>query len=127
LLFTANLGITTDYILATDYPFDFYDALDTPKFDLFDFIMSNINYGLMGYLFIHFYDKWQVIGVKRILYIFFWLALSLSLELVAVKLHVIKYKEWNLGLSLIAYLIIFSLYIGFLKVGKTAFRQYKRG
>jgi hypothetical protein len=45
----------------------------------------------------------------------------------AVKLHVIKYKEWNLGLSLIAYLIIFSLYIGFLKVGKTAIRQYKRG
>lgn len=125
LLFTACLGITTDYILATDYPYDFYDAMDTTKYDLFDFIMSNINYGLYGYLSIYFYDKWRIKGGKWVSYILMWLALSLLLEIISVKLHVIKYNDWNLGLSVIAYLVIFSTYLLMLKVGKRAMQQYQ--
>jgi hypothetical protein len=125
LLFTINLGITADYILATEYPFNAYDALDTAKFDLFDFIMSNINYGLFGYVFIYFYDKWHVRGLIRFLYIAFWIALSVLMEYIATKLNVFQYNDWNLGYSFICYFFIFSYYIMVLKVGKFALKQYK--
>jgi hypothetical protein len=125
LLFTVNLGITADYILATEFPFDAYDALDTAKFDLFDFIMSNINYGLFGYVFIYFYDKWHVRGLIRFLYIAFWIALSVLMEFIATKLNVFTYNDWNLRYSFICYLFIFAYYILVLKIGKAAFNQYK--
>jgi hypothetical protein len=125
LLFTVNLGITADYILATKYPFNAYDALDTAKFDLFDFIMSNINYGLFGYVFIYFYDKWHVTGLIRLLYIAFWIVLSVVMEYIATKLNVFTYNDWNLGYSFICYLFIFAYYILVLKIGKAAFNQYK--
>jgi hypothetical protein len=123
LLFTANLGITVDFILAPKYPFNFYDALDTPKYDLFDFIMDTLNYSIYGYLFIHFYDRWHVKGIFHILYLFLWLILSLLLEIFSVKLNVFKYIHWNFAYSSLSYLIIFILYILFLKLGKMAFRQ----
>jgi hypothetical protein len=125
LLFTINLGITADYTLATEFPFDAYDALDTAKFDLFDFIMSNINYGLFGYVFIYFYDKWHVKGLIRLLYIGFWVALSVLMEFIATKLNVFTYNDWNLRYSFICYLFIFAYYIVVLKLGKAAFNQYK--
>jgi hypothetical protein len=125
LLFTVNLGITADYILATNFPFNAYDALDTAQFDLFDFIMSNINYGLFGYVFIYFYDKWHVTGLIRFLYIAFWIFLSVVMEYIATKLNVFTYNDWNLGYSFICYLFIFAYYILVLKIGKAAFNQYK--
>jgi hypothetical protein len=123
LLFSSNLGITVDYILATDNAFNFYDALDTDKFDLFDFIMTNINYGLIGYLFIYFYDKWQQKQKNRILFTLVWIILSVLMEFIGTKLHVYKYINWNISLSFVAYIFIFSFYILFLKIGKIAYSQ----
>ncbi|MFT4416351.1 hypothetical protein ACLM5H_21025 [Fredinandcohnia humi] len=118
LLLTAYLAMSVDFILATKFSYDFYDAMDISGYNLFDFFMTNFNYSLIGYLFIHYYDKLQVSGARRVSYILFWLVVALVLETICVKLHVYTYHNWNLAYSSIAYLIIFFFYILFLKIGK---------
>lgn len=125
LLFTANVGITGNFILATEYPFNAYDSMDKPKYDLFDFIMDMINYSIIGYIFMYFYDRLHKKAMKRLFYIVFWICLSLFLEWISVLLHVFKYIHWNLWYSFFAYIAIFMSYILFLHFSKYAFRQYR--
>lgn len=125
LTFNAFLAITVDYTLAGKYPFDFYDALDTAKYDLFDLIMDMINYSIIGYIFMYFYDKLKLTTWSRILYFLFWIGLSVLLEWFSVKLHVFKFIHWNFRLSTIAYVFIFLYYIAVLKLGKTAMYRFE--
>jgi hypothetical protein len=125
MLFNANLSICVDFILASKYPFNFYDALDTQQYDLFDFIMDTINYTIYGYLFMYSYDKLRLQGTRNFLLILGWIGLSLLLEWMSIKLNVFKFIHWNLGFSTIAYTFIFTSYIIFLKIGKIAFQRYK--
>jgi hypothetical protein len=80
LLFNVFLAITVDFILAANYPYNFYDALDTAKFDFFDFIMDMVNYTLFGYVFMYFYDKLILSGILRVLYFLSWIGISILFE-----------------------------------------------
>lgn len=125
MLFNANLSIGIDFILAPEFPFNFYDALDTHQYDIFDFIMDSINYTLYGYLFMYIYDKWKLQGIWKFLLIIGWIGVSLLLEWISLKLHVFAYLHWNLGFSAIAYCFIFISYIIFLKIGKMAYYRFE--
>lgn len=109
MLFHSWMARTVDNILATDYPFNFYDTMDTTSYDLFDFIIWTINYPLFGYLFINFYDKWKEKGFRTVSYILVWSVASLLLEWGSVLVGVFQYNNWSLRLSFISYLLIFTL------------------
>lgn len=125
LTFNAFLAITVDYTLAGKYPFNYYDALDTAKYDLFDFIMDTINYSLIGYIFMYFFDKLKPTTITRILYYLFWIGLSVLLEWISVKLNVFRFINWNFKYSTVAYFIIFLYYIAVLKIGKIAMYRFE--
>lgn len=127
LLFTANVAITVDFILAPDYPFNAYDAMDTPQYDLFDFILDTINYSLYGYLFLYVYDRWRPKRWRFVLYMLGWIAVSLVMEWISIQLNVFRYIHWNLAYSAIAYACIFSLYLLFLRVAKHALSKAASG
>lgn len=109
LLFNSWLGRVVDNILGTNYPYNFYDAMDTPNYDLFDAILWTINYPLYGYLYVNVYQPWRSRGHHAFSYILVWALLSVLLEWVSVMFGLFTYKNWNLVLSFISYLIIFAL------------------
>ncbi|AIM15220.1 hypothetical protein HW35_01995 [Bacillus sp. X1(2014)] len=125
LLFNAQLAISVDIILGSSFPFNFYDALDTEKYEFFDFIMDSFNYTLIGYFFMYCYDKWKL---RRFLWVFHfltWIGVSLLLEWISHQLHVYHYHNWHLGYSAVAYFLIFIVYIIYLKIGKLAYQYFR--
>ncbi|MFD0694778.1 hypothetical protein ACFQZT_11795 [Paenibacillus sp. GCM10027628] len=109
MVFNSYLGRATDNILAAPFPFDLYDSMDTPLYDLFDFIVYSIPYSLYGYFYVYFYDKFRLPGAYQVIHILIWAAASVLFEAVALRLSVFQYKGWHLGYSFPIYLLTFSL------------------
>ncbi len=120
-LWSPSIGMISDYILGTEYPFNFYDTMDTKKYDLFDFILYAINYSLYGYLFLYFYDKYQFAKWRYVLYILSWATTSVIFEGISTLLGVYKYNNWNLAWSFVVYLIVLPLHTIVLKTSKSAY------
>lgn len=106
-----------DKILGTPTNFDFYDSMDTGKYDLFDFIMLSFNFPLYGYLFCYFYARLSIRGKWNVLYVLGWSVISTLSELLSAAMHVYNYKNgWNIFHSFLCYLTIFPIAIVFYRV-----------
>ncbi|SET24385.1 hypothetical protein SAMN05216389_107126 [Oceanobacillus limi] len=107
-LYFAVLGLTADVLIGVDYPFDFYDIMDSPKLELFDVIIYSVNYSLYGYFFSYFLFKQKNLG-RILLFIIFWAGISTIIEWVSVRFNVFTYMNgWNTGFSAIVYLFVFT-------------------
>ncbi|MBD1380714.1 hypothetical protein [Metabacillus arenae] len=115
MLFFAFLGRIADFVLAFEYPLNFYDTMDTKNYDLFDFITYSIIYPLYGYFFADLYYRWNLKGLYRIYYIIGWIFLSLFFEHIASLLNVFHYNRWNMFSSFLAYIVTFLIVIFFLE------------
>jgi len=83
---------------------DFYDIMDTGKYDLFDIILYLL-YAPFGYFFIYGYETFNVKGYGIILYILLWSVLGTGFEYVNVIFDVFQYKNWRLQYSFTVYFI----------------------
>lgn len=107
-------GIT--FVVSFDHtigipPFDFYDV-NGKSADQFIDILSYIMYGPFGYFFLYFYDKFQIKGLKQIIYVIIWTVLATIAEFAANYFGVYHYKNgYILFYSVPVYLFVQSLNI----------------
>jgi hypothetical protein len=128
MIFSAFLGITVDFILASDFPFDSYSTFDTTDLDLYDVITYTVTYSLYGYLFHYFYRRLRVKGMYRTVYILVCSGLSTLFEWLAVAMKVYTYIHWTFLYSFIAYLCIFTINLAFQHIIlKNGARRLRRG
>lgn len=119
LLFTVSVARVTDHLLAGPHK-DFYDIMDTGKYELFD-LFSYIPYAPFGYLFIYFYDKHRLNGLLLALYIVCCSIGGIIVEWLVSTSYIgfLQYKNWNVFNSLPVYLIVQPLTILFFKLVKS--------
>ncbi|QOR64766.1 hypothetical protein IM538_12945 [Cytobacillus suaedae] len=109
-LLGVYIGMLADHSISIP-PFDFYDVNDKSTYQVFDFL-TYVMYGPFGYLFLYFYDYFDIKGFKTMLYIVFWTSIALLMEYVAAKLGVFHYKQgYRLLFSVPIYLWFQSLLI----------------
>ncbi|TCP31522.1 hypothetical protein EV207_1029 [Scopulibacillus darangshiensis] len=90
-------------------PFDYYDINKYSSFELMDFLAYAM-YGPISYLYIYFYDKFQVKGYYNLIYILLWTVLAILAEYVAVVMGVYHYKHgYTILFSIPVYLFVQSL------------------
>lgn len=117
MLFHSVLGLTADMIIGVAYPWDFYDTMDTPGYDWFDFFIYTVNYPLYGYFFGTGMKLWERRGWPLPLLIAGAALLSLLLEWLSVQFQVFQYKNgWHVWDSLLAYSVIFCGSAAFVKL-----------
>ncbi|MDR6123597.1 putative neutral ceramidase superfamily lipid hydrolase [Bacillus sp. SLBN-46] len=107
-LFNISIGITVDHILASP-PHDFYDVMDSKKFELFDLILYLVIYGPATYTFIYIYDKWfyHKSNIKKFLYLFFISLINTVFEYIAVILNIYEYHGWKVYYSIPVYILVY--------------------
>jgi hypothetical protein len=108
LVFTIFLVMSVDDVLAVP-PYDLYDWMDHPEFELFDVFTYFFMYPPMGYLFLYFYDRWHLNGWRYLVYVFAWTAFSIGFEWVCLKVHILHYRGWSLVYSVPVYLAVFGI------------------
>ncbi|MDD9271094.1 hypothetical protein ACFPES_29010 [Paenibacillus sp. GCM10023248] len=109
-VFTVFLSQSVDSLIAVK-PFDLYDVSDSSKYEIIDAVIYYVNYPPYTYFFMYFYDKWQLKGVWRVLYVVLYSGLSVFFEWLAVLCGVFKFKGWKLGYSPFVYVVVFVMYI----------------
>jgi hypothetical protein len=109
MIFNSYLGRAMDNILAIDYPFNLYDTMDTPTYDLYDFLLYTIVFPLYGYFYVYFYHKYPLRGVYQVIHIVIWSAASVLFEALGHLLSIFQYNNWHLSYSLPIYLLTFGL------------------
>lgn len=119
LLFTMSTARVTDHLLAGPHK-DFYDIMDTGKYELFD-LFSYIPYAPFGYLFIYLYDRFQLKGLLLVLYIIFCSIGGVLFErMVSTSfIEFLQYKNWSPYYSLPVYLTVQPMTILFFKLEKS--------
>ncbi|MCA1032030.1 hypothetical protein LCL95_13425 [Bacillus timonensis] len=123
IFFTSFTSRAVDHILASP-SLDFYDIMDSGKFELFG-IFTYFLYAPFGYLFIYFYDKYQLYGLKTVGYILGGSLFALGFEWVASKAHIFTYHDWEIAYSLTVYLVIQSVTLLFFNYLKhNLYQQY---
>lgn len=111
-LFGINTVLFFDHTISVK-PWDFYDVNDTSAFQFMDFL-SYVSYGPYSYFFIYLYVKLRISGVRTILYILLWSALSMLMEWIGVKLGMMHYdKGYQMKWSFPIYLSVQSLLLLF--------------
>jgi hypothetical protein len=125
LMFLA-IGIPNyvDFILGVP-PLDLYDVNDTNKYELLDMALYYLN-APFAYLFVYFFDKWKISGLRIALYVSVWSIAATAYEALAVYCHVFKYKGWNLAYSFVFYLAIQSFYLLLYYLIKKKYNRTKR-
>ncbi|MBE4906968.1 hypothetical protein IMZ08_02715 [Bacillus luteolus] len=94
-------------------PFDFYDIMDGPKYTVMD-LFAYLVYGPFGYLFIYYYVKWDINGIKTIFYIALWTLAGILFEWINVKFDVFTYKSgYQLTYSIPIYLLVQTVLVYF--------------
>lgn len=105
---------TVDYILGVE-PYDLYDFMDSPRWQFIYALSQFTLYPIVGYLFLHFYEKWALKGFRLIGYILGWVLVSVGYEWMSSIFNVITHTEWNFMYSAIVYALVFVSEILFLK------------
>lgn len=110
VIFTLNffLAASLDHILAGP-PYDLYDIMDVPEFEVFDFIIYLFVYPFSGYLFIYFYDIWHKKGFHSVYYLFLTSFITIGLEWISNQFHVFHHKDWTYFHSFMSYFVIYCL------------------
>jgi hypothetical protein len=111
ILFNTALGKMVDKLFGIAYPLDLYDTMDTPEYDLYDFLIYMIIYGLYGYFFVYFFVKMKLKQktIALLFYLLLWVGMSTFFEWLSVMFGVFTYKRWNFAFSALAYFLIFFL------------------
>lgn len=106
LAFSIAVSRVVDHLIAGP-SIDFYDVMDTGKYELFDFLCY-IPYALFAYIFVYLYDKWNIKGIGIMLYILGFSLFGVAFEWLAATpyIHFFNYKKWNMLYSLGIYLFI---------------------
>ncbi|WP_139488534.1 hypothetical protein [Brevibacillus dissolubilis] len=112
LLFNSFFGRSVDIVLAIP-PFNIYDSFDTGKNDLFDFINYNGIYPLYGYMFFHFYDRFN--RLRDWAHVLIWAVFSTTAEWVSVQFGVFTYIKWHILWSFLVYVVVYIIDILFYK------------
>lgn len=112
VIFTVNffLAASLDHILSGP-PYDLYDIMDMPEFEIFDLVMYLLVYPLSGYLFICFFSIFIEKGFPVIVFLFMSTLTTVGLEWISVQFHVYKHLNWTYFYSFISYLGIFCINI----------------
>lgn len=84
-------------------PYDLYDFLDGPGYQPTTAIAHFTLYPACSYFLIYFYDKWNLKGMKLVLYIIGWTIISISYEWLCVINNILHYKDWNILFSIPTY------------------------
>jgi hypothetical protein len=119
IMFTVSVARVTDHLLAGPHK-DFYDIMDTGKYELFD-LLSYIPYAPFGYVFIYLYDKYQLKGFHLTLYIVCCSLGGILFEKLVSTSYIefLQYKNWNVINSLPVYLTVQPLTILFFRLVKS--------
>jgi hypothetical protein len=104
MLFGPIVARMCDHFLASP-KLDLYNLMDTPNYDLFD-LFTYFLYAPFSYLFIYFYDRWNVKGAGMLLYLFLWTVASAFFEWIHTLFHVFTYHNWRLSYSFTVYLVV---------------------
>lgn len=118
-ILTYNLYIshTADYLLGFP-PYDLYDVNDSPKYEIFDFVLYSITYPPVTYLFLYLYDRWKWSGFRLIIYIMGCSILTTGMEWLADLAHVYAYKGWRLSYSFLVYIGVYTVNILLFRLAK---------
>lgn len=111
LLIGPTIGRLFDHLLATA-KLDLYNLMDTPNFDFFDLIIYFL-YAPFSYMFLYFYDKWNIKGYWILLYLLLCTFFSGLFEWINQVFHVFTYKGWKLSYSFGVYLGVQSFVLLF--------------
>jgi len=91
-------------------PYDVYDFMDSPNWELMYAIAQFMLYPMMGLIFVKGYVWWKTTKPYPVLYyILGWTLLSIGYEWVSVKAEVLDYNRWKLWHSFFVYLGTFLL------------------
>jgi hypothetical protein len=106
LLFTISISRVVDHLIAGPN-INFYDIMDTGKFEFFD-LFCYISYAPWGYVFVYYYDKFQLKGVRLLVYLICVALVSIGFEWLTTTEYIsfFKYSKWKVIYSLPVYLII---------------------
>ncbi|NSL52405.1 hypothetical protein [Calidifontibacillus erzurumensis] len=107
ILFSAAIARMADQILAKPM-IDYYDIMDSDKYELFGFFTYFL-YGPIAYLFVFFYEKFNIQGLSILFYIVGWSLISVIFEWITVWFGVFTFKEWIPLYSFPVYLFVQSL------------------
>jgi len=115
-LFGLSLAKGADHTLGVD-PLDFYDTNEIPVFDVTD-LFTWFLYPVAGYLFVYAYYRLRVSGLAVPAFVLLSSGLAVGFELLCVKFHVFKYKDWTPAYSFAVYVIAQTATIGFFELVK---------
>ncbi|MFD1359323.1 hypothetical protein ACFQ4X_15480 [Fictibacillus halophilus] len=113
VIFTLNffLAASLDHILAGP-PYDLYDIMDIPDFEVFDFAIYIFIYPLSGYLFVYVFEISDKKGFPAFFYLLVSSLITLGLEWISNQFHVFKHNEWTYFHSFAAYFFVYSVNLG---------------
>jgi len=121
-LFASVIARLCDHLLAGP-KFDFYDLMDTGKYDLFD-LFTYFLYIPFIYLFIYFYDKWRLQGVRVLFYIIICTFIGTTFEWISSLFKVFNYKTWEISYSFTVYFVIQPITLLFFEFIKKHHKSY---
>jgi hypothetical protein len=121
LSFSIFIARVTDELLAGP-KVDFYDVIDSGKYELFD-IISYAMYAPFAYVFVYIFDRYNLKGMKLFFYIVGFSLIGWGVEWVSAYFHVFTYKEWKFSYSLAVYLIIQPITLLFFILIKNAHKK----
>lgn len=112
-LFTITWVETLDYGLAST-PFQMYYCGDNTSYEPSGLLLHVFVYPPFSFIFLYFYDKWQLRGIKLICYILVWAGVSGLFEWIYVVNGIFNYTGWRLYYSIPIYpisnLLLIKLY-----------------
>jgi hypothetical protein len=112
LLIGPFLGMAFDHTISVP-PLDLYDVGDGPIYCLFD-LLSYTMYAPFGYIFVYFYERFNISGQKKVVYIIIWTVMAILLEWVCTMVGVFHYKNgYKLIYSIPVYFFVESLLLFF--------------
>lgn len=125
-VFTVFLSQSVDSLIAVK-PFDLYDVSDSSKYEIMDAVIYYVNYPPYNYIFLYFYDKWQLKGFLRTLFVLVYSGLSVFFEWLACLCDVFTFKGWKLWYSPFVYIAVFIMYLFVYHLTRKLLREAKAG
>lgn len=101
-LFSIAFIESIDYGLAGS-PFKVYYCADNATYEPAAALIHIFLYPSFSFIFLFFYDKWHIHGMKLVIYILAWTTFSIFFEWLNIKNGVFTYTGWKLYYSIPTY------------------------
>ncbi|WP_248927662.1 hypothetical protein [Paenibacillus hamazuiensis] len=112
-IFTVNFVELFDYAIAAT-PFQLYYCGDNTSYEISTGVLQCFIYPPYAFVFLYFYDKWNIRGTKLLYYIIGWTLFSVLFEWTFVLSGVFNYISWKLYYSVpiypVSHLLLLALY-----------------